>query len=94
MEYLNKHKSTRIHSTTRTNNQNSKKEGATEWVYTDEILIHEAFTAAKKKYGGTLRLFFLNGKDDETGLSSTINSQFRKDEQNIPHYTGKIVFKM
>ena len=94
MDYLTEHKATRIYSTTRTKNQNVKKEGQTEWFYTDEDLIHEAFTEAKNKFGGELKLFFLDGLDKDTGKFTNINEQFKRDEKNVPHYTGKIVFKL
>ena len=94
MEYLTEHKATRVYSTTRTQNQNEKKEGATEWFYTNEDLIHEAFTQAKQKFGGNLKLFFLEGLDAETGKFTSINEQFKKDENNLPHYTGKIIYKL
>ncbi len=38
-----------IYSSTRSKNPNEKKEGATEWIYTDENTIHEAFSWSQIK---------------------------------------------
>ena len=43
MSYLVKQGAYQVTSTTRTIYQNENNEGETEWVYTDEHLIHEAF---------------------------------------------------
>ena len=83
----------RIYSTTRTKNPNEKKEGETEWVYTDEITIHEAFTDAKTKYGGNLKLFYLEGIDPETNKLTSINQIANEEEHSSKqHYTGKIIY--
>ena len=92
MDYLTKEGATSVHSTTRTKNQNDKKEGKTEWFYTNENLIHEAFDEAKNKFGGDLKLFYLEGIDPETGKYTSINEAFKKEEKKTPNYVGKIIF--
>lgn len=81
-DYVNKHDGKRIFSTTRVKNMNINKEGETEWTYTNENVIHEAFDAAHTKYGGTLHAFFL--KD--------INKKAKENEDDKPNYIAKIVF--
>ncbi len=44
-----------------------KKEGETEWIYTNEDIIHNVFLDAKAKFGGTTKLFYLEGLDPDTG---------------------------
>ena len=46
MSYLVKHGAYQVTSTTRTIHKNENNEGQTEWIYTDENLIHEAFIQA------------------------------------------------
>ena len=93
MDYLTTHKAVRIHSTTRTINQNANKEGQTEWFYTDEHLIHDAFFEANEKFGGDMELFVLEGTDKTTGKKTSIKKQFKMDSQKVPHYTGQIIYK-
>ncbi len=92
LNYLDKHNAKMIHSTTRVKNPNVDKEGQTEWVYTNETLIHEAFTAAKKQFGGKLKLFYLEGLDPVTNKFTSINDIAKANEQSKPNYTGKIIF--
>jgi hypothetical protein len=83
----------RIHSTTRSRNPNENKEGETEWVYTDEETVHEAFTDAKSKYGGNLKLFYLEGLDPDTNEFTSINQIANEEERSKEeHYTGKIIY--
>lgn len=83
----------RVHSTTRTRNPNEDKEGSTEWFYTDETTIHEAFTEAKNKYGGKLKLYYLEGLDPDTLKLTSINQIAREKElSKKEHYTGKIIY--
>lgn len=92
MDYLTKNGASRVYSTTRTKHSNEKNEGQTEWFYTNEDLIHEAFTEAKKKFGGELKLFYLEGLDPKTGNFTSINEAHKKEENKKPNYVGKIVF--
>jgi hypothetical protein len=73
-----------IHSTTRVNNPNDDKEGATEWIYTNEETIHNAFLDAKKKFSGLLDLYSLGN----------INKIGNENEKNKPNYVGKIIFPL
>ena len=66
-----------IHSTARSN-----LSGQTEWFYTDEKTIHEAFEEANKMYGGKTHLFHLQG----------INQTWKANEKHKPNYLGKIVY--
>lgn len=91
--YVQAHGGKRIYSTTRTRNPNEKKEGETEWIYTDETTIHEAFIEAKNKYGGRLELFYLEGLDPKTNQLTSINQIANQEEKSKePHYTGKIIY--
>jgi hypothetical protein len=92
MSYLTKEGATRVYSTTRAQLLNDKKEGKTEWFYTNEDLIHEAFTEANKKFGGELKLFYLEGFDPETGKFTSINEAHKEEEKQKPNYVGKIVY--
>jgi hypothetical protein len=84
--------SQRISSTTRIKHRNEDEEGATEWIYTDETTIHEAFLKAEKKYGGKTHLFYLDGLNPETGKLQTINDTAKERAKDNPLYTGKIIF--
>jgi hypothetical protein len=84
--------SQRISSTTRIKNKNEDEEGMTEWVYTNEITIHEAFLKAEKKFGGKTHLFYLDGLNPETGKLQTINDTSKERAKDNPLYTGKIIF--
>lgn len=94
LKYIDAHGGQRIMSTTRTRNKNANKEGETEWTYTNEDVIHEAFTEAHKKFNGKLKLFYLEGLDPESGKFTTINDIAKSNEQTKPHYAGKIIFKL
>lgn len=92
MTYLTKNGAYQITSTTRIMRQNENNEGETEWVYTDENLIHKAFTEAKKKFGGKIHLYFLEGYDDK-GKYSSINKEYQKElKNNKDCYVGKIIY--
>ena len=92
--YIENHGGKRIYSTTRIKKMNENKEGITEFFYTDEFLIHEAFSAGKAKFGGDLHLYLLEGFDEETGKMTSINNTANEDEKIKPNYTGKIIFKL
>lgn len=66
-----------INSTARSN-----LSGQSEWFYTDQNTIHEAFEEANKKFGGDMHLFNLNG----------INQAFKNNDKHKPNYVGKIVY--
>jgi hypothetical protein len=83
----------RIYSTTRIKNKNDKKEGSTEWIYTNEDTIHRAFLTAEKKYGGQSHLFYLDGLDPTTGKLTSINDDAKTKEKQTPLYVGKIIYK-
>ncbi len=82
----------RLYSTTRTKNKNANNEGETEWVYTNEKIIHNAFNDAKDKYGGNLKLFYLEGLDPDTNKFTSINEIAKANENTRPNCTGKIIF--
>ena len=69
-----------------------KKEGATEWIYTDEDTIHEAFSWAQKKYNGKVHLFYLEGVNPDTLKFESITDKAKEKENDKPLYTGKIMF--
>lgn len=94
--YLEANKAKRIYATTRVNNPNDEKMGATEYFYTNEDLIHEAFKEAEKAFkGGNLEQFFLQGVDSNTGeLVENINSLAKEREETIPSFTGKVIYRL
>ena len=92
MDYIEKEGAKRVKSTARVQNANVDNEGDTEWFYTDENLVHEAFTEAVKKFGGEKHLFYLEGYDPETGKLTSINKIAAQDEKRKPNYTGKIIY--
>jgi len=83
----------RITSTGRIRELNEENRGASEWIYCNEVQIHQAFAEAQKKYGGKKYLFYLEGHDPITGQLTSINDEAREQERNKPLYTGKIIFK-
>jgi hypothetical protein len=90
--YVDTHGGKRIHSTTRVKNLNEDNKGETEWTYTDDTLIHEAFDEAHKKYGGTLHSFYLEGTDPITNKFTSINQIATEKEKSNTSYVGKIIF--
>lgn len=74
----------KIHSTTRVKNLNEKGEGATEWFYTNEETIRQAFVNASVKFGGKLDLSHL--KD--------INKIASQNEKRKKKYLAEIVYKL
>lgn len=81
-----------ISSTTRIQNMNASKEGKTEWIYTNDTTIHEAFLKAKQKFGGDVELYYLDGIDDQ-GKKTSINQAANKREKNENKlYTGMITY--
>ena len=81
----------KIYSTTRITKPNDRREGSTEWIYCNEIDIHEAFVKAKNNYGGTLKLYYLEGKDDK-GKYTSINQIARQEEKVKPSFVGEIIY--
>ena len=92
LDYVDTHGGKRVHSTTRVKNPNEANEGETEWTYTDEIIVHEAFNEAHKVYGGTLHSFYLEGLDPTTNKLTSINQIATEHEKDKPNYIGKIIF--
>lgn len=81
-----------IYSSTRSKNPNEQKEGATEWIYTNENTIHQAFSWAQKKYNGKVHLFYLEGVNPDTLKFESIVDKAKEKENDKPLYTGKIMF--
>jgi hypothetical protein len=97
-KYMDAHKAKRIHSTTRVKKQNDDKKGETEWFYTTEDLIHDAFQAAHDKYSngeGRLQQFYLSGFDPDTGEEvESINVLAKRRENEAPNFVGKVIYKL
>ena len=95
-KYLEEHRAKRFYSTTRVKFPNEDKKGATEYFYTTEDLIHEAFEEAKKKFpGGKLQQFYLHGIDPDTGLEvESINQIAKERENSTPNFTGKLIYRL
>ena len=74
----------KIHSTTRVTNLNEKGEGATEWYYTNEDTIHQAFVNASIKFGGKLDISHLND----------INKTAAQTEKRKKKYLAEIIYKL
>ena len=92
-DYIEENKGKIIHSTTRVNHPNAEGEGKTEWVYCDEVLIHEAFESAQRKFKGSLHNFYLAG-EDENGNYTTINDIADKNARKKPNFVGTNTFKV
>ena len=92
LKYIDTHGGKRVYSSTRIKNPNLEKLGETEWSYTNENIIHEAFNQAHKKYGGTLHAFYLEGIDPTTNKLTTINDIAKENEKHKPNYIGKNYF--
>ena len=93
LKYLDTNGGKRIHSTSRVRNQNEQRQGETEWIYTNDQTIHEAFTEAQKKFGGKTHLYYLEGFDPDTNkIIDSINSKAKEKEDTRPNYTGKIIY--
>jgi hypothetical protein len=92
-EYVKKNNGRRIFSTTRVRHAGTNNKGETEWIYGDEDLIHEAFDAAKAKYGGELQQFYLQGTNPDTGeIVKSINEEAKDKLNMFPNYTGRVIF--
>jgi len=63
-----------------------KDSGKTEWVYTDQKSLEEAFKNAQQEFGGTLHEGFDFKHEDYVAL--------RKDKQAGKHYVGKIIYPL
>jgi hypothetical protein len=95
-KHIEIHKGKRIHATTRVRNPDELQRGETEWIYTHEDVIHEAFNEAHLKFpGGRLQHFYLSGLDPDTGqLVQSINDLAKEHQSDVPNYTGKVIFKL
>ena len=95
-EYVANNNGQRLHSTVNVRHPDPiTKKGETEWFYTDDSLVHEAFTSAEEKYGGEKLLFSLGGLDPETGeLIESINVIAEKKLKTLPHYSGSITYQI
>ena len=80
-----------MYSSTRVLNADEHGKGASEWIYTDELTIHHAFRAAKKKFGGKEHFFYLSGYDAVLKRRVSINEN-AKTRKSLPHYVGEIYF--
>ena len=90
--YVTENGGERLYSSTRVKNQNSKKQGETEFVYCTEEIIQDAFTQTNKKFGGNLHLFYLDGLNPDTGKMELLADKAKENENKKPNYVGKIVF--
>ena len=81
-DYISERGAVQVYSTARIKNANVNKEGATEWFYSDELLIQEAFNIANKKFGGTLHLFYL----------PDLNKEYETKSKKKPNFIGNIVY--
>ena len=81
-DFLEENGATQVYSTARIKHQNVKKQGATEWFYSTEELIHTAFERANKEFGGDLHIFFLGN----------INKEALASERKKPNYIGRIIY--
>ena len=93
-KYIILYKGKRIFSTTRVQRADSKKSGATEWFYCNEDIIHDAFNEAKKRYGGEIRHFYLEGIDSNNGEIVSINNIAKRKRIHLPSYSGEILFNL
>lgn len=82
----------RIYTTTRVKNPNERLEGETEWVYTNEEIIHNAFRKAHEEFKGELKLFNLETYNPQSKKLESINDIAKENENKKPNYVGEIVF--
>jgi hypothetical protein len=68
-----------IYSTARVLKKNEFNEGRTEYIYTDDLTIHEVFLQARKRFGGELDIFTTN--------------EIKKDKIKKPLFIGNVSFK-
>ena len=93
-KYITIHKGDRIFSNTRVQHANNNKSGATEWFYCNEDIIHDAFDEARKRYGGEVRHFYLEGIDANNGENISINNEASKRRLILPTYKGEIIYNL
>lgn len=74
-------KGERITSTAKVHHVNEKKEGQTEWFYTDEKTIFNAFDSANDLYGGKVH------KNNLSEINKSAQERMKK-----PHYTAEIIY--
>jgi hypothetical protein len=92
LDYICTHGGKRVYSTTRVRNPDEHGSGATEWVYTNEDVVHEAFSAAKEQFGGRLELFLLEG--DVDGKRVSINDTYKELKRQPNIFVGEIVYSI
>ena len=94
--YVEDHGAKRIYATTRVIKPDSDDKGITEWVYTNEDIIHEAFVKAHETFiGGKLQTFYLHGLDPDTNEEvESINVLAQQRSKELPNFTGKVIFRM
>ena len=94
--YVSNNNGQRLHSTVNVRNPHPiTKKGETEWFYTDDSLVHEAFSSAEEKYGGEKLLFSLSGLDPDTGEQiESINVHAEERIMTLPHYSGSITYQI
>lgn len=94
--YVSSNNGRRLSSTVNVRNPDPiTKMGETEWFYTDDSLIHEAFTSAEEIYGGESKLFSLSGLDPETGEQiESINDLAEKKRRMFPNYSGSTIYSI
>ena len=88
-QYIESHGGERIRTTTRIRNVNAQREGVSEWFYTHEIIIHEAFLLAQKHFGGNddLYSFFVKGKN-------VVNQKYEDNLRKTKNqYIGEISYR-
>ena len=67
--------------------------GETEWFYTDQLLIHEAFSEANKVFGGRLELYDMT-IDENTDKPINLQKEAAKAKQVKPNFVGEIIYPL
>ena len=102
-DYVVNHGGQRFYTFARVKGQRNKKlvdasgkpindKGETEWFYTDEKTIHEAFTAAHAEFGGRLEKYTMLKYDN--GKKRDLQKEADKARAVEPNFVGEIIYPL
>ena len=89
MDYVSTHDNgKRVYSTDRVRRPNGTLEGQTEWVFSRVENVHAALEEAGKIYRAKVHLYYLQGKNPDTGELENIQQQKGRKKM----FTGEVAF--
>ena len=102
-DYVVTHGGQRFYSYARVQGQRNKKlkdttgkklndKGQTEWVYTDELTIHEAFAAAHDEFYGRLEMYSMF--IDDKGKERDLQDEAAKAKKVKPNFVGEVIYPL